>query len=83
MELVESRVTLRPFEARRLENWSIGFMWPCIGKESTTTWVRVASCSLSIFLSLFLSHSKNKKGLVISKKQGDYDASMLIGMFKI
>ena len=26
MEVVVSNVTLRPFEARRFENWSIGFM---------------------------------------------------------
>lgn len=34
---VATRVTIRPLEARRLENCNMGFMWPCTGNERTKT----------------------------------------------
>jgi len=35
---VVTGVTLTPLCSKRLENWSMGFMWPWAGKDTTMQW---------------------------------------------
>jgi len=54
MNLVIMKVTLSPLETKRLENCTMGFMWPAPGSGTTSTWLLFTIFSISLTLSVGL-----------------------------